>query len=42
MALAASIKALLDGVNMKTLREKYLLEGIVKTYETMPKPTSTS
>ena len=38
MALAASIKALLAGVDMGTLREKYLLEGIVKTYATMPKP----
>jgi hypothetical protein len=38
MALAASIKDLLAGVNLKKLKEKYGLEGIVATYGTMPKP----
>lgn len=38
-ALAAAIKKLLGGVNMEKLREKYLLEGVVKTYATMPKPS---
>jgi hypothetical protein len=38
-ALAASIKRLLGGANMAKLEEKYLLEGVVKTYATLPKPS---
>lgn len=38
--LAASIKGLLAGVDMGKLRDKYLLEGVVKTYATLPKPKS--
>jgi len=41
LTLAASIKGLLGGMSktkMKNLEEKYLLEGVVGTYASLPKP----